>query len=170
MPKDELDAPGRVYKRPCKRPRDSNVGSGSASGTGANITPRSENSVPVRPIVDARAGGQGGASEPLGSSSKSGKPRIKFSDAITAKVHNAIIDWYLSNGEAGIKWKFLELPKHKRAEAIKKDLEVAIRCAVDGPKFSGDKNLVGFDFWVRNKAQNGIFNLKQLIENMFPAP
>ena len=168
MPEDEPDAPGRVYKRPSKRPRNTNVGSGSGSGTGANITPHSDYSVPVRPIAGDPMSGQGGASAASGSSSRSGKPRVKFSDAITAKVHQAIVDWYLRNGEAGIKFRFLEQPKHKRAEIIKRDLEVAIRHEVDGPEFSGDRNLAGFDFWVKNKAQNGIFNLKQMVENMFP--
>ena len=74
----------------------------------------------------------------------------------------------MRNGEAGIKFRFLEQPKHKRVEIIKRDLEVAIRHEVDGPEFSGDRNLAGFDSWVKNKAQNGIFNLKQLVENMFP--
>ena len=86
------------------------------------------------------------------------------------KVHGAIVDWYLSNGEDGIKWKFLYMPKYKRAEEIKKNMESCIRDAVDGPEFNGDRNLAGFDSWVKNKAQNGVFNLKQLLENMFPAP
>src|SRR5665213_2351825 len=168
MPEDESDAPRRVYKRPSKRPRLSNVGSGSASGTAANLTRHSDNIVPVRPSSRAHTSGQGGPSAASGSSSRSGKPRVKFSDAITAKVHQAIVDWYLRNGEAGTKFRFLEQPKHKRAEIIKMDMEVAIRQEVDGPEFSGDRNLAGFDSWVKNKAQNGIFNLKQLVENMFP--
>src|SRR5665213_2255505 len=168
MPEDESDAPRRVYKRPSKRPRLSNVGSGSASGTAANLTRHSDNIVPVRPSSGAHTSGQGGPSAASGLSSRSGKPRVKFSDAITAKVHQAIVDWYLRNGEAGIKFRFLEQPKHKRAEIIKRDMEVAIRQEVDGPEFSGDMNLAGFDSGVKNKAHNGIFNLKQLVENMFP--
>jgi hypothetical protein len=31
-------------------------------------------------------------------------------------------------------------------------------------------NLAGFDAWVKNKAHNGVFNLKQLLDNMFPEP
>ena len=167
---DEPEAPDRVFKRPTKRPRHSHVGSGTSSGTEASITPRSENTVPVRPNGDGPSSGQAGASETSGSSSRSGKQRVKFSEAITMKVHDAIVDWYLSNGEDGIKWKFLYMPKHKRAEEIKKNMESCIRDAVDGPEFNGDRNLAGFDSWVKNKAQNGVFNLKQLLENMFPAP
>ena len=64
----------------------------------------------------------------------------------------------------------MDLPKHIRTDGIKKNMENSIRYAVDGPGFSGDRNLVGFDYWMKNKAQNGVFNLNQLLDNMFPAP
>lgn len=38
---------------------------------------------------------------------------------------------------------------------------------MDGLEFNEDMNLVGFDAWVKTKAENGDFNLKQLLENMF---
>ena len=65
---DEPVAPDMVFKHPTKRPRHSNVGSGTSSGTEASITPRSENTVPVRPNGDGPSSGQAGASETSGSS------------------------------------------------------------------------------------------------------
>lgn len=41
---------------------------------------------------------------------------------------------------------------------------------MDGSKFNDNQNLAYFDSWVKNKAQNGVFNLKQLVDNIFPLP
>lgn len=51
---------------------------------------------------------------------------------------------------------------------MKKSIEETIRYVVDGPKFIDDQNLAYFDSWVKNKAQNKVVNLKQLIDNVFP--
>lgn len=59
-----------------------------------------------------------------GNPSKSGRPWVKLFEAIMAKVHDAIIDWYMSNGELGIKRKFLYMPKYKKVEEIKEKWRV----------------------------------------------
>ena len=71
---------------------------------------------------------------PRGSSTKSGKPKVKL-EAITKKIHDAIIDWYVHNDVDNIRWKFIEnLPKDKVANEMKKSIEEAIWYAMDGPK------------------------------------
>ena len=37
-------------------------------------------------------------------------------------------------------------------------------------KFTEDQNLAYFDFWMKNKAQNEVFNLNQLVGNVFLPP
>ena len=39
----------------------------------------------------------------------------------------------------------------------KKSIEEAIWYEVDGPTFIEDQNLIHFDSWVKNKAQNRVF-------------
>ena len=64
------------------------MGLANSMGPEPNITPRLEGSVHVCSIVPT----QGGASEPLGSSTKSGKPRVKFVEVITRKVQDTTTD------------------------------------------------------------------------------
>lgn len=45
-------------------------------------------------------------------------------------------------------------------------MESAIWCGVNGFDCNGDKNLVDFHAWVKNKGQNVVFNLKQFLDNM----
>lgn len=62
----------------------------------------------------------------------------------------------------GIKHKFIGYyPKDKVVDHMKKSIEEVIWYAMDGPEFIKERNLAQFDFWVKNKAQNEAFNLKQ---------
>ena len=55
-------------------------------------------------------------------------------------------------------------------EGIKKLVEVDIWHVVDGAKFGKERDQEGFDSWVKIIAVNGVFILKQLMNNMFPTP
>lgn len=55
-------------------------------------------------------------------------------------------------------------------EGIKKLVEVDIWHVVDGAKFGKERVQEGFDSWVKIIAMNGVFILKQLMNNMFPTP
>lgn len=68
----------------------------------------------------------------------------------------------MRNDVDGIKWKFIwYYPKDQVVDHMKKSIEEVIWYAVDGPEFIKEQNLVHFDFWVKNKAQNEASNLKQ---------
>ena len=55
--------------------------------------------------------------------------------------------------------------KDQVVDHMKKLIEEAMWCKVDGHKFIYDQSLAYFDYWVKNKAQN-----KQLVDNIFPPP
>ena len=46
---------------------------------------------------------------------------------------------------------------------MKKSIKETIRYAMHEPKFTKDQNLAYFDYWMKNKAQNKVFNLKQFV-------
>lgn len=85
------------------------------------------------------------------------------------KIHDTIIDWYVRNNVDGTKWKFIKYyPEDQVVNHMKKSIAEVIQYLVDGPKFTEDWYIAYFGFWVKDKAQNGLFNLKQSVDNVLP--
>ena len=86
MGDDEMKDSNRMFQQPTKRQRHSNVGLANYMGWEPNLAPCSKGSAPVCPNVCTHSCGQGGVFEALGSSTESGKPKVKFLQAITKKL------------------------------------------------------------------------------------
>lgn len=52
------------------------------------------------------------------------------------------------------------------ANIMKKLIEITILFVVDGIELIEDQNFACFDYWMKNKAHNGVSNLKQVVDSV----